>query len=341
MLSSKPASIVPAFPSVYLGHTTLIVLNCCWFWINTAVEYHILQDRHFSRLSSSAGTPTTYNVLATVGLQLSYPLFFVLGGSPLWSSVQPYNRTGTSWPSYLEQVPDLYSDALTNVIGTSIYARVCAWIHMARDYGVLYNNSRPFVVPIPLLSVDPLAIAIALVSYPCLPAFSQFLPTNRLYAAQICENIGTPPSPFLFSCSALSYEQVLRCQTFARFLRLAPIFFFQLCDSNRVLLVKCVTPLVLFLPIFAALPTKPGCMLQNPFKSCGLLLLDKIIEVFPTDLVDNARSLYVSLCQTNKKYLVIIIKLLVSATHPSFWWSRIDATQIRHTIFEVFLQSGI
>ena len=33
----------------------LLVLN------NTAVEYHILQDRHFSHLSSSTGTPTTYN----------------------------------------------------------------------------------------------------------------------------------------------------------------------------------------------------------------------------------------------------------------------------------------
>ena len=111
------------------------------------------------------------------------------------------------------------------LLGTSMYERVYAWVHMARDYGVLYNNSRPFVVAIPLLSVGPLAIiATILAPYPCLPAFSQLLPTNRLHAAQICENIGTPPLPFFFS-SSLSYEQVLRCQHFARFLRLAPIFF--------------------------------------------------------------------------------------------------------------------
>ena len=127
------------------------------------------------------------------------------------SSVQQYSCTGTSWPSYLEQVPDLYSDALSNATGTSTYERVYGWIHMARDYGVLYNNSRPFVVAIALLSVDPLAIAILLVS--------QLLHTNRLYAAQICENIGTPPSPFLYLFSTLSYEQVLRCQKIQGFLR--------------------------------------------------------------------------------------------------------------------------
>ena len=92
---------------------------------------------------------------------------------------------------------------------------------MARHYGVLYNNSRPFVVPIPFLSVDPLAIAIILVSYPCLPAFSQLLPTNRLYTAQICENIGTPPSPPFFSNFVVRTGSTMPkfCQ------RLAPIFF--------------------------------------------------------------------------------------------------------------------
>ena len=136
------------------------------------------------------------------------------------SSVQQYNRTGTSWP-YLGQAPDPYSDALTDVICTSTYERVYAWVHMARDYGVLYNNSRPFVVPIPFLSVDPLAIAIILVSYPCLPAFSQLLPTNRLYTAQICENIGTPPSPPFFSNFVVRTGSTMPkfCQ------RLAPIFF--------------------------------------------------------------------------------------------------------------------
>ena len=147
----------------------------------------------------------------------------------------------------------------------------------------------------------------------------QLLPTNRLHAAQICENIGTPPSPFFF----YFYIFVVRtgstlpifCQIFAD----CPHFFSSFVAQTRYCWSNVVHhSLVLFLPNFAALPTKPGCMLQNPFKSCGLLLLDKIIEVFPTDLVDNARSLYVSLCQTNKKYLVIIIKLLVSATHSSF-----------------------
>ena len=138
------------------------------------------------------------------------------------SSVQQYNRTGTSWP-YLGQAPDPYSDALTDVICTSTYERVYAWVHMARDYGVLYNNSRPFVVPIPFLSVDPLAIAIILVSYPCLPAFSQLLPTNRLYAAQICENIGTPPSP---------------------------PFFFQPCRTNRFYDAKILTDFCGLPPFF-------------------------------------------------------------------------------------------
>ena len=152
-------------------------------------------------------------------------------------------------------MPDLYSDGLTNVIGSSIYQRVCAWVHIARDYGVLYIYQRvcawvhmardygvlysiiSFVVPIPLLSVDPLAIAIILVYYPCLPAPSQVLPTNRLYVDQICENIGTPPDPFFFFFfSTLSYQKVLRCHFFARFWRLAPIFFFQLvtCDVYRL-----------------------------------------------------------------------------------------------------------
>ena len=104
---------------------------------------------------------------------------------------------------------------------------------------------------------------------PLFPSFFQLCRTNRFYDANFLPDFcGLPP------------------------------FFSQLWDSNRVLLVKCVTPLVLFLPTFAALPTKPGCMLQNPFKSCGLLLLDKIIAVFSTDLVDNA--LYVDLYQTIK-----------------------------------------
>ena len=214
------------------------------------------------------------------------------------SSVQQHNRTGTSWPSYLEQVPDLYSDALSNATGTSTYERVYGWIHMARDYGVLYNNSRPFVVAIPLLSVGPLAIiATILAPYPCLPAFSQLLPTNRLHAAQICENIGTPPSPFFF-LHLCRTNRFYDANILPDFCGLLP-FFFQLCDSNRVLLDKFVTPLALFLPTFAALPTKPGCMLSNPFKGGGLLLLDKRIAVFPTDLVDNAGSLYVNRCQTN------------------------------------------
>ena len=135
------------------------------------------------------------------------------------TTVQPYGYELAFLPG--EQVPGLYSDALTNVVGTSIHERVCAWVHMARDYGVLYNNSRPFVVPIPFLSVDPLAIAIILVSYPCLPAFSQLLPTNRLYTAQICENIGTPPSPPFFSNFVVRTGSTMPkfCQ------RLAPIFF--------------------------------------------------------------------------------------------------------------------
>ena len=147
------------------------------------------------------------------------------GGSHLLFSVQQYSSTDTSWPSNLGQVPDLpvYSDALTNVVGTSVHERVYAWVHVVRDCGILYN-SRPFVVPIPLLSVDPLAITIILVTYPCLPARPQLLPTKKLYAAQICETIGTPPSPSFLFFSTLSYEQVLRCQIFASFLRLAPIF---------------------------------------------------------------------------------------------------------------------
>ena len=64
--------------------------------------------------------------------------------------------------------------------------------------------------------------------YPCLLAPSQLLPTNILYAVQIGENIGTPPSPFFLT---VSYEQLLRCQFFARkwvrppppFSRLSPI----------------------------------------------------------------------------------------------------------------------
>ena len=65
------------------------------------------------------------------------------------TTVQPYGYELAFLPG--EQVPGLYSDALTNVVGTSMYERVYAWVHMARDYGVLYNNSRPFVVPIALL----------------------------------------------------------------------------------------------------------------------------------------------------------------------------------------------
>ena len=247
---------------------------------NTAVEYHIpgttrstllplvIEYRHTHNLNCISYSRTTA-VISSV--------FVSWERSPLLSSVQQYNSTDTSWPSYLEQVPDLYSDALTNVIGTSIHERVYAWVHIVRDYGILYN-SRLFVVPIPLLSVDPLAIAIILVTYPCLPALSQLLPTNRPYTAQICDNIGTPPSPFF-----IFFNFVVRigstmpkfCQIFA-----TCSHFFQLCDSNMVLLVK-FTPLVSFLLTFAALPTEQGYMLQNTFKSCGFLLLDKIIAVSP------------------------------------------------------------
>ena len=124
------------------------------------------------------------------------------------SSVHQYNRTGTSWPSHLEQVPDLYSDAQANVIESSIYERVYAWVHMARDYGVLYNNGRPFVVTLPLLSVDPLAIAIILVSYPCLPAFSQLLPTKRLYVDL------DPCLPPLNSFCQINYQRYITTRRF-------------------------------------------------------------------------------------------------------------------------------
>ena len=65
------------------------------------------------------------------------PLFLFVGGSPLLFSVQQFNSTDTGWPSYLGQGLDLYSDALTNVIGTNIYERVYAWVRMVRDYGIL------------------------------------------------------------------------------------------------------------------------------------------------------------------------------------------------------------
>ena len=55
---------------------------------------------------------------------------------------------------------------------------------------------RSDVDPLPIY-VSFLTIAVILVTYPCLPAISQLLPTSRLYAAQTCENIGTPPSPFV------------------------------------------------------------------------------------------------------------------------------------------------
>ena len=78
------------------------------------------------------------------------------------SSVQQCSRTGASWLSYLGLVPDLYSDALTNAIGTNIYERVYASVHLARDYGIL-KNGRPLVIPIPVLPVDLLAAARILV----------------------------------------------------------------------------------------------------------------------------------------------------------------------------------
>ena len=123
-------------------------------------------------------------------------------------------------------MPNLYSDALTNVIGTIIYVCVYAWVHTTRDYGVLYNNSRPFVVPIPLLSVDPLAIAINTGILSLLPAFSHLLPTNRLYAAQTCENIGTPHSPFFFSPQLFRANRFYDAKILPDFCGL-PSFFFQ------------------------------------------------------------------------------------------------------------------
>ena len=66
---------------------------------------------------------------------------------------------------------------------------------------------------------------------------------------------------------------------FVKALECLPPHFCQLCDSIRVLLVECVTPLliVLFLPAFVALPTKQGCMLQNTFERYDFLLLDALI----------------------------------------------------------------
>ena len=73
----------------------------------------------------------------------------------------------------------------------SVCECVYAWVHTVRDYGILYN-SRPFVVPTPLLPVDSPNIATILVPPP-----SSFLASAyTLYAAQICEDIGTPFSLF-------------------------------------------------------------------------------------------------------------------------------------------------
>ena len=99
------------------------------------------------------------------------PSVFLCRGSHLLSSVQRYNTTDTSWTPYLGQVPDLYSNALTNVIGTSIYERVYDWVHVEREHGILYNSTS-FVVPIPLLPVDQHNIGTVLVPLP--PTFPRF-----------------------------------------------------------------------------------------------------------------------------------------------------------------------
>ena len=64
-----------------------------------------------------------------------------------------------------------------------------------------------------------------------------------------------------------------------------------------------------------------------------LLLFCSIFRSCCAQLHDKAGSLYVNLCQTNKTNQWK--KLLVSAAHHSLW-SRIDATQIRHSIVPSF-----
>ena len=224
---------------------------------------------------------------------------FFMGGSPLLSCVQQYNRTGTSWPSNLEQVPDLCSDTLTNDIGTSMHERVYAWVHMTRDYVVLYNNSRPFVVPMPLLSVDPPALTIILVSYSCLPAFSQLLPTNRLYAVQTCEKNSTPPSPFFFP-QLFRANRFYNAKILPDFCGLPPFFLPASWLKQGLFSGKMCYNIRIIPAHFCSFAHQTRVHAAESFQTLWPFFTWQIIAVFPTDLVDNAVSLYVNLCQTNK-----------------------------------------